>query len=115
MTLPFGMDSEYMKQPAVYILASSRNGPLYTGVTSNLVQRIWLHREHLVDGFSKEFKVTRLVWFELHEEMAMAIVREKQVKGWKRRWKIEPGNPCWNDPGRTSQRLEGSGFLLSQE
>jgi putative endonuclease len=101
VTLPFGMDSETMKQPAVYILASSRNGTCTQASPATFVQRIWLHREHLVDGFSKEFKVTRLVWFELHEEMAMAIVREKQVKGWKRRWKIElieAGNPYWNDP-----------------
>ena len=89
-----------MKQPAVYIVASERNGTLYIGVTSDLVARIWQHREHLVDGFTRRYGVTMLVWYELHETMDSAILREKQLKKWNRRWKlelIEAGNPDWRD------------------
>ena len=89
-----------MKQPAVYIVASGRNGTLYIGVTSDLVARIWQHREHLVDGFTKRYGVTMLVWYELHETMESAILREKQLKKWNRRWKlelIEAGNPDWQN------------------
>jgi putative endonuclease len=89
-----------MKQPAVYIVASERNGTLYIGVTSDLVARIWQHREHLVDGFTRRYGVTMLVWYELHETMESAILREKQLKKWNRRWKlelIEAGNPDWRD------------------
>ena len=89
-----------MKQPAVYILASERNGTLYTGVTSDLVGRTWQHREHMVDGFTKKYEVTMLVWFEMHGDMESAIRREKQIKAWKREWKIrliEESNPYWND------------------
>ena len=89
-----------MKQPAVYILASERNGTLYAGVTSDLVGRTWQHREHVVDGFTKKYEVTMLVWFEMHGDMESAIRREKQIKAWKREWKIrliEESNPYWND------------------
>ena len=89
-----------MKQPAVYILASCRNGTLYTGVTSNLVQRAWQHREHLAAGFTDTYKVTLLVYYELHVSMEAAISREKQIKKWRRAWKlrlIEEGNPYWRD------------------
>jgi len=89
-----------MKQPAVYILASGRNGTLYTGVTSDLVQRVWQHREHLAEGFTKEHGVTQLVWFEMCGTMDAAITREKQIKAWKRDWKIqliEKGNAYWRD------------------
>ena len=89
-----------MKQPAVYILASERNGTLYTGVTSNLVGRTWQHREHVVDGFTKKYEVTMLAWYEMHGDMESAIRREKQIKAWKREWKIrliEESNPYWND------------------
>jgi len=89
-----------MKQPAVYILASERNGTLYTGVTSDLVARTWQHREHVVDGFTKRYKVTILVWYELHGSMDAAILREKQIKKWNRAWKlrlIQESNPRWND------------------
>lgn len=89
-----------MKQPAVYILASERNGTLYTGVTSDLVARTWQHREHVVDGFTRKYDVTILVWYELHGTMDSAILREKQIKAWKREWKIrliEEKNPYWND------------------
>ena len=72
------------KQPAVYILASARNGTLYIGVTSDLRARTWQHREHMADGFTKKYDVTRLVWYELHGAMIEAITREKQLKKWNR-------------------------------
>ena len=88
------------KQPAVYMLASKRKGILYTGVTSNLVGRIWQHREHVIDGFTQRYDVSRLVWYQLTEAMDSAILREKQVKKWNRAWKIrliEEMNPGWRD------------------
>ncbi len=89
-----------MKQPCVYILASKRNGTLYVGVTSNLVQRVWLHKNHLVEGFTKRYGVHSLVWYEGHDTMESAIAREKAIKEWKRAWKlrlIEERNPQWLD------------------
>ena len=89
-----------VKQPAVYILASKRNGTLYIGVTSNLVKRIWEHKNKMVKGFSWRYNVHRLVWYELHESMESAILREKRLKSWKRSWKlnlIESMNPGWRD------------------
>jgi putative endonuclease len=86
------------KQPAVYILASQRNGTLYVGVTSDLVKRVWQHKNDLVDGFTQQYKIHRLVWYEMHETMESAIVREKRLKKWKRKWKlelIENSNPDW--------------------
>ncbi len=88
------------KQCAVYILTSKRNGTLYIGVTSNLVQRIGQHRNKLTDGFSQKYNVTQLVYFELHQEIEQAILREKQLKKWNRKWKlrlIEEHNPQWSD------------------
>ena len=88
------------RQPAVYLLASKFHGVLYTGVTSNLQQRIGQHRLKLVDGFCRRYNVERLVWFELHADMYSAIVREKRIKTWKRAWKIElieASNPDWKD------------------
>ena len=88
------------RQPAVYILASERNGTLYVGVTSHLVQRVWLHREHAVEGFTQRYQVSRLVHVELFTDMLSAITREKQLKKWNRDWKvrlIERGNPHWRD------------------
>ena len=88
------------KQPAVYILASKRNGTLYIGVTSNLIKRIWEHKNNLVQGFTKQYNVHDLVWYERHENMESAIAREKMLKEWKRIWKlelIESSNPDWND------------------
>ncbi len=88
------------KQPCVYILASDRNGTLYIGVTSNLVGRTWQHREHVVDGFTKKYAVTGLVWYEMHGTMESAILREKQLKKWRREWKvqlIDGSNPSWRD------------------
>ena len=89
-----------MKQPCVYILASQRNGTLYIGVTSNLMQRVWHHKNDLVEGFTKRYGVHTLVWYESHEMMESAIVREKAIKEWRRAWKldlIEKGNPAWRD------------------
>lgn len=89
-----------MKQPAVYILATRKRGTLYIGVTSDLVARTWQHREHLVDGFTKRYNVTMLVWYELHGTMETAITREKQLKKWNREWKlrlIQEANPEWRD------------------
>lgn len=89
-----------MKQPAVYILASGRNGTLYTGVTSQLVQRIWQHKHDLVPGFTQKYRVHDLVYFELCDDMLTAIAREKQIKGGSRSKKIiliESVNPEWRD------------------
>ncbi|HVZ47037.1 MAG TPA: GIY-YIG nuclease family protein [Ramlibacter sp.] len=86
--------------PAVYILASSRNGTLYIGVSSNLVKRAWQHRNREMDGFTKRYGVQRLVWYERHGDMEHAIVREKRLKKWQRAWKlqlIEERNPYWLD------------------
>jgi putative endonuclease len=88
------------KQPAVYILASDRNGTLYIGVTSDLIARTYEHRAKDIDGFSKRYDVSCLVWFEMHETMESAILREKQLKNWRRAWKIdliEKDNPLWRD------------------
>ncbi len=88
------------KQPAVYILASKSHGTLYVGVTSDLRKRIWEHRNDVAEGFTKEHGIHRLVYFELHDEMRMAIAREKQIKKWNRNWKvqlIEETNPRWRD------------------
>ena len=86
------------KQPAVYILSSKRNGTLYIGVTSNLVKRIWEHKNNMVEGFTKRYNVHQLVWYELHGSMESAIAREKRLKNWKRKWKlelVEKNNPNW--------------------
>jgi putative endonuclease len=88
------------KQPAVYILASQRNGTVYIGVTSDLVKRIWEHKNNMVEGFTKRYGIHQLVWYELHERMESAIEREKRLKEWKRKWKlelIEHKNPNWED------------------
>ena len=89
-----------MKQPAVYILASQRNGTVYVGVTSDVVQRIWQHKNGLAGGFSQAYSVHMLVYFEQHADMVAAITREKQIKKWRRAWKvalIEKTNPGWHD------------------
>ena len=86
--------------PAVYILASQRNGTLYTGVTSDLTGRVYKHREGLVAGFTRQYGVKMLVWFEQHATMESAILREKRIKKWNRDWKlrvIEESNPDWRD------------------
>lgn len=87
-------------QPAVYLLASKRNGTLYLGVTSNLPQRVAQHRSGTFRGFTQDYGVKRLVWFEHHEEIETAILREKRIKKWRRAWKIElieAANPLWRD------------------
>jgi putative endonuclease len=86
--------------PTVYILASRRNGALYTGVTSLFMQRLHQHREGLLPGFTREHNVKMLVWFEQHSTMEQAILREKRIKKWLRRWKlelIERDNLGWRD------------------
>jgi putative endonuclease len=88
------------RQPAVYILASKRNGTLYIGVTSNLRKRIWEHKNDVVEGFTKTYRIHTLVYFEMYDNMTAAIMREKQLKKWNRAWKlqlIERHNPEWTD------------------
>lgn len=89
-----------MKNYYVYILASRRNGTLYTGVTDNLIKRIWEHKNDLDDGFTKKYQTHILVYFEEHDDIKEAIKREKLIKRWKRKWKldlIEKQNPEWFD------------------
>ena len=88
------------RNPCVYILASRRHGTIYVGVTSDLAARLWQHRGKAVPGFTSRYGVARLVHFEVHETMEAAISREKQLKAWKRDWKIaliERENPHWED------------------
>jgi len=88
------------KQPCTYILASQKNGTLYIGVTSNLVQRIWQHRNNQIKGFTEKYHVHLLVYYEQHQTMEAAITREKQLKKYHREWKInliEENNPTWQD------------------
>ena len=84
----------------VYILASRKNGTLYVGVTRDLIRRIYEHKSGVVEGFTKKYKVNQLVWFDHSESIIAAIQREKQIKAWKRHWKIqliEQTNPYWQD------------------
>jgi putative endonuclease len=84
----------------VYILASQRNGTLYVGITSNLSKRIWEHKNHVVKGFTADYNVNQLVYYEIHNDINVAIQREKTLKGWRRKWKlelIEMKNPDWKD------------------
>ncbi|KQT31851.1 hypothetical protein ASG29_08105 [Sphingomonas sp. Leaf412] len=84
----------------VYIMASARNGTLYIGVTSNLLKRVWEHREDIAEGFTRRYGCKILVWFEVHDRIDDAIRREKQMKEWRRAWKlrqIEAMNPDWHD------------------
>lgn len=84
----------------VYILSSKRNGTLYIGVTSDLVKRVWEHKSKLVKGFTKTYNIDQLVYFEQHEDIRIAIQREKRLKEWKRAWKIElieKQNSNWKD------------------
>jgi putative endonuclease len=88
------------KPPCVYLLARASHSTLYTGVTSNLFGRIHQHPEELADGFTRKYGIKRLVWFEAHETMESAILREKRIKRWPRAWKydlIHEGNPAWRD------------------
>ena len=89
-----------MKDYYVYILSSKRNGTLYIGVTSNLKKRIFEHKHNLIEGFTKKYKVHNLVYYEQTTDARSAITREKQLKKWKRKWKlelIENMNPKWED------------------
>ena len=88
------------RQPCVYLLASKRNGTLYTGATSNMLKRVWEHKNNLVESFTSNHGVHTLVWYEVHETMETAIQREKAIKNWRRAWKmnvIEEVNPEWRD------------------
>ncbi|KKS83714.1 MAG: GIY-YIG catalytic domain protein [Candidatus Gottesmanbacteria bacterium GW2011_GWA1_43_11] len=88
------------KQYYVYILASKKYGTLYIGVTNDLIRRIYEHKHHLVKGFTQKYDVTLLVYYEVFYSIEEALVREKQMKTWKRDWKInriEGVNPEWND------------------
>ena len=88
------------KQFYVYILASKRNGTLYLGVTSDIVKRVWQHKNGLIEGFTREYGVKKLVYYEIHEGAENAIKREKQLKKWRRAWKlelIEEKNSEWRD------------------
>jgi len=88
------------RQPCVYILASRRNGTLYIGVTSDLPKRIWEHKNDVVKAFTHKYQVHRLVWYERHETMESAILKEKAIKRWRRKWKLEMINAFnreWND------------------
>jgi putative endonuclease len=85
---------------AVYLMASKRNGTLYLGVTTNLPARAHQHRERLIEGFSQKYGCTILVWFEQHSQLTVAVAREKEIKKWRRSWKlelIEKSNPQWRD------------------
>ena len=89
-----------MNYAFVYLLASKRNGTLYTGVTSNLETRIWQHKHDVYPGFARKYGCKTLVWFEAHDDISEAILREKRIKRWRRAWKvalIERGNPDWGD------------------
>jgi putative endonuclease len=104
------------KTPCVYILASRRNGTLYIGVTSDLPQRVTLHKQDLIEGFTKKYGVHRLVYYEMHPTMDAAILREKRLKEWRRLWKIrliESMNPEWIDlfDERTGEILDGPADL----
>lgn len=89
-----------MKQGYVYILASKRNGTLYVGVTTDLIKRIYEHKQNVVGGFTKKYNVHNLVYYEVHDDIEAAILREKQIKKWNRKWKlrlVEEMNPEWRD------------------
>jgi len=100
LTVLNGIEALRARQPCVYLLASKRNGTLYVGVTSNLPARVWQHRNNLVESFTQRYRIHHLVWFEMHETMESAITREKSLKAWRRRRKIElieNANPYWRD------------------
>ena len=89
-----------MGTPCVYILSNKPGGTLYIGVTSNMVQRVWQHKNDMVEGFTKRYGVHRLVWYEIHSTMESALNREKALKRWNRKWKmrlIQKDNPAWSD------------------
>jgi putative endonuclease len=98
--VPETCDNGRIVRPCVYILASQRHGTLYIGVTSDLARRVWQHKGDVIGGFTKRYRVHRLVYFEFHATMGDAILREKRLKKWRRAWKIrliEDANPEWQD------------------
>jgi putative endonuclease len=100
----------------VYILSSRQNGTLYVGVTSDLLRRVYEHKHNLVEGFTKRYSIHRLVWYEMHESAEPAIMREKQLKKWRRAWKlrlIEDTNSQWKD--LYYDLMEHSGFPPARE
>jgi putative endonuclease len=104
---PRGEGAQVDKLYYVYMLANRRNGTLYVGVTNNIARRIWEHKNKVAEGFTKKHDICLLVWFETFNDINEAIVREKQLKGWNRAWKIrliEEHNSGWND---LSERLNG--------
>ncbi len=105
-----------VKQFYVYILCSKRNGTLYAGVTSNLIKRVYEHRNNLADGFTKKYGIHQLVWYEIHKTAETAIPREKQIKKWNRKWKldlIEKNNPEWKN--LYDELVNNPGLPLSRE
>ena len=89
-----------MKQYYIYLLASKRNGTLYIGVTNDLIKRVWGHKNNAVEGFTQKYNVHTIVYYEIAAEVESAIIREKQMKKWRRQWKIElieKNNPEWED------------------
>ena len=89
-----------MQNYYVYMMASKRNGTIYTGVTSDLVKRVWQHKSGEMPGFTSKYKVNQLVYYEIHTDVREAIKREKNIQAWKRNWKlqlIEQNNPNWSD------------------
>jgi putative endonuclease len=89
-----------VKRFFVYILATRKDGPIYVGVTSDLRKRVFEHKSRAVPGFTKKFNIDRLVWYEAHENAKSAILREKRLKKWLRKWKaelVETANPNWDD------------------
>jgi len=89
-----------MQESYVYILASKRNCTLFVGVTANLIRRVWEHKNKLFKGFTAQYNVDKLVYYEQHQDICIAIQREKRLKEWQRKWKInliEKNNPSWND------------------
>jgi putative endonuclease len=105
-----------MRHFFVYILCNKRNGTLYTGVTSDLIKRVYEHKNNLADNFTKKYNVHKIVWYEIHQTAESAITREKQIKKWERKWKlelIERDNPDWND--LYEYICENSGFPFTRE
>lgn len=99
-SIPAQVGIQYMNSYYIYILASQRNGTLYIGVTNDLVKRVWEHKSKVADGFTKKYGVDKLVYFEETSDVGSAIAREKQLKNWQRKWKlelIEGKNPNWED------------------
>jgi len=87
-------------QPCVYMMTNKPQGTLYIGVTSNLIQRVWQHKSGSIDGFTKKYNLHQLVYYQLADDMYAAITREKQLKNWRRQWKlnlVNTFNPAWDD------------------